>query len=110
MDERLYYVYILASRSRILYVGMTNDLVRRVQEHRDENSETFAGRYRVHRLVHIESSHDVRSAIGREKQIKAWSRAKKIALIEETDPAWEDLVGDLFPRFERKADSSLRSG
>jgi putative endonuclease len=76
MKERLYYVYILASRSRNLYTGITNHLVRRVQEHREGIVGSFAGRYRIHRVVHFEMFHDVRAAIAREKEIKGW-RARK---------------------------------
>jgi putative endonuclease len=70
----------------------------------------FTTRYRIHRLVHFEMYRDVRSAISREKEIKGWGRGKKLALIESKNPSWNDLAGDMFPRFPRKADPSLRSG
>ena len=107
--EKLYYVYILASRSRTLYTGVTNNVIRRSGEHREGVVKGFTSKYRIHRLVHYEMFRDVRLAIAREKMIKGWARAKKVALIEERNPTWEDKVEDLFPRFPRKADSSLRS-
>jgi putative endonuclease len=107
--EKLYYVYILASRSRSLYAGVTNNLIHRVSQHRQGLVTGFTSRYRIHRLVHFETYRDVRAAIAREKEIKGWGRAKKLALIERGNPAWEDLAGDLFPQFPRKAESSLRS-
>ncbi|HXR33939.1 MAG TPA: GIY-YIG nuclease family protein [Verrucomicrobiae bacterium] len=107
---KLYHVYILASRSRVLYVGVTGNLLERVKEHREGLVPGFTSRYRVHRLVHFEPYEDVRAAIAREKEIKGWSRAKKVALIERRNPAWEDLAGDLFAAYPRKADPSLRSG
>jgi putative endonuclease len=106
MKERLYYVYILASRSRNFYTGITNHLVRRVQEHREGIVGSFAGRYRIHRVVHFEMFHDVRAAIAREKEIKGWRRAKKMFLIETRNPTWEDLADCFFARFSRKADPS----
>ncbi len=107
--EKLYYVYILASRSRVLYT-VTNNLLERVQQHRGGTVPGFTSGYRVHRLVYFETYRDVRAAIACEKQIKGWSRTKKIARIETRNPTWDDLVGDIFPNFPRKADPSLRSG
>jgi putative endonuclease len=75
-----------------LYTGVTSNLERRVREHRLGEHEGFTQKYRVHRLVHVESFHDARTAIGREKEIKAWRREKKVALIEATNPTWEDLA------------------
>ena len=108
--ERLYYVYVLASRSRTLYVGITGNLVRRVSEHRGGRVSSFTSKYRIHRLVFFETFHDVRTAIAREKEIKGWRRDKKIALIESKNPTWADLLADAFPRYPRKAGPSLRSG
>ena len=88
---RQYYVYIMASRSRVLYAGVTNDLVRRVAEHKAGEMGGFTSRYRVTNLVYYEGTQDVWAALAREKQIKAWRRDKKIALIEATNPEWEDL-------------------
>lgn len=86
-----YWVYILASRSRVLYVGVTNDLARRVAEHRAGEGGAFTKRYRVHRLVHAEEHRDVRDAIAREKTLKGWTRARKVALVEAANPEWADL-------------------
>ena len=86
-----YYVYLMASRSRVLYTGMTNDLERRVNEHKAGLAKGFTRRYRATRLVYFEEHTDVRQAIAREKQIKSWLRAKKVALVESTNPAWNDL-------------------
>ncbi len=91
-----YYVYIMANRSRTLYTGMTNDLERRVWKHKHMVKEGFTRRYLVDRLVHYEATGDVLSAIAREKQIKGWSRSKKLALIESANPRWRDLSDD-FP-------------
>ena len=88
---RRYYVYILANRSRTLYVGVTNDLVRRLAEHRDGPATSFTRRYAVHRVVHVEWTADVYAAIEREKRLKRWTRAKKIALRESENPNWLDL-------------------
>ncbi len=74
-----------------LYVGMTNDLVRRVYEHRNDVVEGFTKQYQVHRLVYFEQTDDVRSAIQRERNLKRWNRDWKIALIEEHNPDWRDL-------------------
>ena len=107
---RLYHVYILASRSKGLYTGVTGNLLERVKQHRDGLVPGFTSRYRIHRLVHLEPYEDIRAAIAREKEIKGWNRAKKVALIERRNPTWEDLAGDLFATYPRKADPSLRSG
>ena len=111
---RQFNVYILASRSRRLYVGVTNNVPRRVQQHRSKQCG-FTARYRIFRLVYTEQGTDVMAAISREKQIKAWSRAKKLALINATNPTWDDLAADWFDEEsgkadDTKADPSLRSG
>ena len=88
----LYYLYILASRRRgTLYVGVTNDVVRRVFEHRSDLIGGFTAKYGVHRLVYVEAHQDVREAIVREKRLKRWRRAWKIELIEKDNQSWEDL-------------------
>jgi putative endonuclease len=107
--EKTYCVYILASRSRTLYVGVTSRLLERIKEHREGARPSFTAQYRIHRLVYFETFRDVRAAIAREKQIKAYSRVKKIALIESTNPAWNDLASEYFAPRPKKADSSLRS-
>jgi putative endonuclease len=81
MKEHRYWVYILASRSHNFYVGMTNNLERRLGEHKSDASEDFTARYNINRLVWYERYHYVKNAIAREKQIKDWRREKKIALI-----------------------------
>jgi putative endonuclease len=104
---KLYHVYILASRSRVLYTEMTNNLIRRVCEHREGKVPGFTWHYRIHRLVYCEPFSDVRAAIVREKQIKAWTR--RAALIEKRNPVWKDLSTEWFAAFTRKANPSLRS-
>jgi putative endonuclease len=86
-----YFVYILSSQTRVLYVGVTSDLGRRLWEHRTGQYDGFTRRYRVNRLVHVEATHEVHAAIAREKQIKGWRREKKRALIESENPGWDDL-------------------
>ena len=90
-----YYVYIVASVSRTIYVGVTNDLARRMYEHRTKATDGFTAKYNVNRLVWFEDTGDVRAAIAREKQIKRYSRKKKMALIEAENPAWNDLAEEL---------------
>ena len=94
MLEHNYRVYFLASRSRVLYVGMTNNLERRVYEHQHDLIDGFSKQYRCHRLVYFEAFDDVHKAIDREKQLKRWNRAKKIWLIERVNPTWEDLSAE----------------
>ena len=91
---REYYVYIMTNRSGTLYTGVTNNLQRRVAEHKSHAIPGFTRKYRIDRLVYFESTNDVRCAIAREKQIKGWLRAKKIALIETMNPEWQDLAAD----------------
>lgn len=91
MQEGGYFTYIVASRSRTLYIGVTGDLQRRVFEHKWREHEGFTARYNCDRLVWFESHQDVQSAIAREKELKGWRRSKKIALIESVNPAWVDL-------------------
>jgi len=93
---RHYYVYILASRMRVLYVGVTNDLERRVYQHRAGAGSAFTSKYRVNRLVYCEETTDVRAALEREKQLKSWRREKKVALIETAKLDWSDLAADCF--------------
>jgi putative endonuclease len=88
-----YYVYILASISRTLYVGVTNDLERRVAEHAQGLTRGFAAKYHVGRLVYFEAFEEIEAAIPREKQLKGWRRAKKIELIGSVNPSWNDLIG-----------------
>ena len=92
MREYEFFVYILASKSRTLYIGVTNDLRFRVQQHRQGTADSFTGRYRVQRLVYFERHPYIHDAIAREKQLKGWRRQRKIELIEQTNPTWEDLL------------------
>lgn len=86
-----YHVYIMANLARTLYTGVTSNLVQRVYQHKQSLVPGFTSRYGLTRLVYFEETVDVRAAIEREKQIKAWSRSKKLVLIESRNPSWEDL-------------------
>jgi putative endonuclease len=94
--DRQYYVYILTNRrNTVLYTGVTNDLLRRVHEHRAKAVAGFTARYNLDKLVYFEATDDVGGAIGREKQIKAGPRQKKIDLVNGMNPTWRDLFQDL---------------
>jgi putative endonuclease len=94
MNDRTYYVYILASKiGGTLYLGVTNDLVRRIYEHREKLADGFTKRYGIARLVYFETHSDIEAAITREKQMKKWNRVWKVRLIEESNPNWSDLYG-----------------
>ena len=99
------YVYIMASRSRTLYTGVTNNLERRVAEHKRHLAPGFTDRYLIERLVYFETWGRIRDAIQREKQIKGWRRSKKVALIESQNKVWADLSEGWFG----KADSSAKN-
>ena len=88
-----YYVYILTNATGVaIYVGVTNDLVRRMYEHRNKlDPNSYTAKYNIHKLVYYEYTGDVRAAIEREKQIKGWNRARKNKLVESRNPQWEDL-------------------
>ncbi len=88
---RQFYVYIMSSASGVLYTGVTNDLVRRVYEHKNKLIPGFTARYNVTMLAYYKVTSDVRLAIAREKEIKAWRRIKKVELIRSLNPAWVDL-------------------
>ena len=90
--EHHYWVYILTSGSGTLYIGVTNNIYRRICEHKSGAFDGFASTYHCTRLVYRESFDDVRNAIAREKQLKGWRREKKIALIERQNPRWQDLA------------------
>jgi putative endonuclease len=90
--ERRYYVYIMASRTRVIYVGMTGFLMARVLRHRAGEGGEFTRRYRLHRLVYVEGFQNVENAIARETEIKKWRRQKKVELIEGENPTWEDFA------------------
>ena len=88
---KTYYVYIMANKSRTLYTGVTNNLERRVLQHRRKLVPGFTSRYQINRLVYYETFGDVRAAINRETEIKGWLRARKVALIESANRDWKDL-------------------
>ena len=97
MDEKKFYVYILTNKHHtVLYTGVTSDLEKRVWEHKYKVYRGFSARYNVDQLVYYQSYHDSYEAIAREKQIKAGSRQKKIDLINEMNPEWEDLAEGWF--------------
>jgi putative endonuclease len=97
MEPERFFVYILASRSRVLYTGVTRDLVRRMHQHRTGQIEGFTQKYHVNRLVYFEETSSARSACSRERQIKGWVREKKLRLIEANNAGWLDLAADWFP-------------
>ena len=91
----MYYVYMLTNwRNNVLYIGVTNDLFRRLYEHQNHLADGFTSRYNVHKLVYFEACGDISSAIAREKELKAWRREKKNALVEKKNPEWRDLSED----------------
>jgi putative endonuclease len=100
-----FYVYMMASMSRTLYCGVTNDLERRVYEHKHKLIRGFTSKYNITRLVWYEAFPDIQQAIEGEKRIKGWVRSKKISLVETNNPGWEDLS----ERWKGDGDSSLRS-
>jgi putative endonuclease len=98
MKTKEYYVYILSNKRGALYTGVTNDLERRIFEHKNKLVEGFTKRYNIDRLMYFESTNDVTAAITREKQIKGLLRSKKIALIKTMNPTFEDLSEDWFEK------------
>ena len=107
LTVKQYYVYIMTNKSRTLYTGVTNDLQRRVYEHKHKLVDGFTRKYNITVLVYYETFDDVLTAIAREKQIKGWVRTKKIALIQSVNPIWKDLSEGWYETNAR--DSSLRS-
>ena len=93
---RTYHVYILASPSRRTYIGVTNNLVRRIWQHRNATGSAFSSRYGITMLVYHESTGDINAALAREKQLKRWSRHRKVRLIEADNFGWLDLARDWF--------------
>ena len=91
----MYYVYIMTNKyNKVLYTGITNDLTRRLYEHKNSFADGFTKKYNTHKLVYFDVTDNVNSAIEREKQIKGWTRQKKNALIETINPSWDDLSED----------------
>jgi putative endonuclease len=101
-----YFVYMMSSPSRTLYTRVTNDLERRVNEHKSGIFDSFTKRYRVNRLVYFQETNDINEAIAAENRIKGMSRSKKLALIEEENPRWQDLSAES----EAVAESSEKTG
>jgi putative endonuclease len=107
--DKRYYVYILSSKGRVLYVGMTGFLAARVLQHKSRETDGFTRRYNVDRLVYYKVFRYVNNAIARETEIKAWRREKKVALIEARNPLWDDLAADWGQCVAmQKADSSRK--
>jgi|SRR5579871_4633069 len=112
-----FWVYILSSKSRRIYTGVTNDIGRRVREHKEGRIEGFTRKYKINRLVYFERFHYVKNAIAPEKEIKSFDRAKRVALIASINPAWSDLSEEwgrpvklgVPDSHARTADPSLRS-
>ncbi len=102
-----YYIYIMTNKSKTLYIGMTNNLSRRVYEHKNKLIPGFTSRYKITKLVYFEQTNDVNAAIVREKQLKGWVRRKKIELIESLNPTWEDLASGF--GFDAADPSALRA-
>ena len=93
---KTYYIYILASKKNgVLYIGVTNNLIRRVYEHKNDINKGFTSKYHVHKLVYYEIFNDINLAIQREKALKKWKRAWKIDLIEKGNSEWKDLYDEL---------------
>lgn len=103
MFTKNYYVYLITNwNNKVIYIGVTNDLNRRIYEHKNKLVEGFSKKYNLTKLVHFEETNDVNAAIAREKEIKKWRREKKNNLVNQTNPRWEDLSEGL-------KDFSLRS-
>jgi len=96
LTDKTFYLYIIASKTGTLYVGMTNNIKRRVYEHKYHLIPGFTDKYRIERLLYVEKINDPVSAIKREKQIKAWRREKKVSLIDSINPQWNDLSQDWY--------------
>ncbi len=110
-EDHHYFVYIIASRSRTLYIGVTNDLIYRLRQHREGKADSFTTTYRIHRLVYFERFQWIDKAIAREKYLKHFLRQEKVDLIQSTNPTWTDLAEVYFPAYPSgKADPPLREG
>ena len=95
MNIQYYFVYIMTNKSQTLYTGVTNNLLKRVYQHKNKLIDGFTKKYNITILIYYETHEDIRAAIAREKQIKGWLRKKKIALIESMNPEWKDLYNNL---------------
>ena len=107
--SKQYSVYIMTNRSGTLYIGVTNDLLRRVHEHKTKQIEGFTKQYHLTRLVYYEAGSDIREGIAREKQLKGWRRSKKLDLINSFNPKWEDLSEPWFAAERRHPERSEES-
>lgn len=97
-NKKRYYIYILASKQNgTLYIGVTNNLIRRIYEHKNDSIDGFTKLHKVHKLVYYEEYNDIELAIQREKQLKKWNRKWKLRIIEERNPKWRDLYEELNP-------------
>jgi putative endonuclease len=103
MPQKTFYVYILSSRSRNLYIGLTSDLVARVHEHKTKAYDGHTSKYNIDRLVFVEQFAIARDAVEREKEMKSWRRERKMVLIEEGNPAWDDLSEGWYASLGRDA-------
>ena len=101
MRDHEYLVYIIASRSRNIYTGVTNDLLVRIRQHREGKADSFTKKYKIHRPVYYERFQYIHNAIAREKYLKHCTREEKVALIEATNPTWDDLAAEYLPPFPR---------
>ena len=104
---KTYHVYIMSNVSKMLYTGVTNNIEKRVFQHKAKQVPGFTQRYNLFRLVHVEPYSDIRDAIAREKQIKALLRAKKVALIELRNPKWDDIAAELVHETEQRQESVI---
>jgi putative endonuclease len=93
---KTYYIYVLSNISKMIYIGVTNNLERRVFEHKSKRRDGFTKKYNLHRLVYYDETDDIGRAIEREKRLKGWTRQKKVALIESINPKWKDLSKDWY--------------
>ncbi len=94
--NKQYYVYIMTNTTNtVTYVGVTNDLIRRVEQHKNKLKRSFTAKYNINKLVYFEAGEDIYSAMTREKQIKSWSRNTKVKLINDVNPSWRDLFQDI---------------
>jgi putative endonuclease len=106
VPRKSYFVYIMSNRSKTLYTGVTNSLVRRVAQHKRGEGSDFTRKYKLDRLVCYERYDDVHRAIGREKEIKGWLRIRKIALIVSVNPTWSDLSAAWYERHQFQPESA----
>src|SRR5438046_2179141 len=106
VPTKTYFVYIMSNRSKTLYTGVTNSLIRRVAQHKRGKGSAFTTKYKLDRLVYYERYENVHRAIGREKQIKGWLRVKKIALIVSVNPTWSDLSAGRYERHQFQPESA----